>query len=282
MIATATLRDWAGVTDDSKEALLEQIRDGVIGLFARATHRVIVTPPQVYQQVLDVPAIYNGGLSYLETTQSQRIVLAEVPRAKRSGTVTVAADSKAVTGSGTSFTKELSVDPDSAIRIGAETHVVDAITDDTNLTLATAHEAGASGAAYSADLISIECRSGYSSAWVAEDPTDYELEGRTLVSGIRTLPAGERRLRVRYMLGYETGELPDDWELVILKVFRAVYTRRQRRTSSLSVDGAIRVSWADIGSEAKHLRDEVKQFARPMVRVQPGTFLAGGHTQWAA
>lgn len=60
------------------------------------------------------------------------------------GTVSVTAGTRDVTGTGTSFTTALVVGE--AIRIGTQQFTVSAITDDTHLTLSTSHTAGATGA----------------------------------------------------------------------------------------------------------------------------------------
>jgi hypothetical protein len=66
-----------------------------------------------------------------------------------SGTVDVTAGTTAVTGTGSFFSSELAVSD--AIRIGAQTLTVAAITDDTHLTLGAAHTAGATAATAFAD-----------------------------------------------------------------------------------------------------------------------------------
>ena len=68
------------------------------------------------------------------------------------GTVTVLINTTAVTGVGTLFLTELSVGD--KVKIGGEVHIVAAITDNLNLTLAEDHRTGAAGVVigYIADL----------------------------------------------------------------------------------------------------------------------------------
>jgi len=95
----------------------------------------------------------GGGSGALSATQKNEFYMvvvnnagANVETGTLSGTVTVSAGTAAVTGVTTAFTTELNVGD--YIKIGSEEIEISAIADDTNLTLATNHIAGASGLTY--------------------------------------------------------------------------------------------------------------------------------------
>lgn len=92
----------------------------------------------------------GGGSGALSATQKNEFYMvvvnnagANVETGTLSGTVTVSAGTDAVSGTSTAFTTELNVGD--YIKIGSEEIEVSAIADDTNLTLAANHVAGASG-----------------------------------------------------------------------------------------------------------------------------------------
>jgi len=79
------------------------------------------------------------------TDASDNVVFVDrIPDYQLTGTLTVAAAGTVVTGTNTKFQTEL--DEGDSITFGTETHVVDTISSDTSLVLATAHVLGATGA----------------------------------------------------------------------------------------------------------------------------------------
>ena len=85
----------------------------------------------------------SGNVGIGHTSPSGKLHVSDLSKAL-TGTVSVTVDTAAVTGSGTSFTTELS-DGD-RIKIGSKILIVQSITDNTNLTLTSDHTDGANGA----------------------------------------------------------------------------------------------------------------------------------------
>jgi len=286
VVSNETLRGWAGLesSDDSQDATLAIIKNGVLRLMERESGRVFRSPPAPFQEILDVPAFLSGGLSYLDATTVQRILLTDTPYAALTGTVTVSAGGTAVTGSGTSFLTELSADPASAITIAGENILISSIESDTALTLAEAHVAGASAVAPTCSLISLENRPTPASDWSELDPRDFELEGRELYTTDLSLFAGRRTLRVRYRLGTVEDQGDALATLVLKDAFKILYQNADLMASDISVDGAFDVSWQSFGDQQKRVRDLVCSLYRGSFVTGSGNgiFLTGESSTWPA
>lgn len=256
------LRDWAGVADGSSDDTLLLIESGVIKLIASGSNRLLFSPPQIYEETLEATGLVGGGLSGIDASTQQRVRLLEEPQPKLTGTVTVAPGGIVVTGTSTKFLSQLAVG--APITVAAESILVESIESDVSLTLAEPHVAGATDAKATGGLITIEARQTPAGEWTAEDPRLFEVQGRVIWTTSQVLPAGRRLVRIRYLLGWEEGEQPEDIGLLILEMVRSAFRNKNQRAESVSVDGAFSLTWADFGEEAKVFMEQARAIRRPV------------------
>lgn len=259
------LREWAGVSDDTQDAVLRKIEGGVVALLERYTNRRFISPPERATQILNGPETHSGGLSQDMPGPQQWVTLKEPPIAALTGTFTVAPGSAAVTGTGSLATTELSADPASAVIFpGLDPVLVKAITDDTTFELAEALTDGVTDATAEAPIITLETRREGATTWDSMDLTECEVEGRRIYSLKSDFKPGRRTVRAAYRRGFAEGEGPEDVSLLVLEMVKSTYQRKRRRASSVAVTGAFRLQWASFKDEAEGFMAKADLLTRPM------------------
>src|SRR5262245_30024561 len=279
MIDIATVRDWVGGTtaDDARLAI---ILAGVQSFLATETRRLWVSPPQAYEEILDVPTMQDGGLSRLDADSTQRLGLRYEPQGLLSGTATIVAGSTIVTGTSTKFLTQL--EPGSPIRISGVDAKVATIASDTSLTLEEAHP-GATAAKIFGGILSVASRLSTASSWEVVDAATFELDAKSLYSTTEPLSPGNRAARVRYLVGYHSGEAPSDVILLLLDLAKAVHSKIDRELSSISIGGKIAVSWESFGEESARLKMRADILREPMgFSASSGHLLVGNYNEWTS
>lgn len=259
------LREWAGVKDGTQDALLRQIEGGVVRLLEKATNRRFTCPPERIAQMLNGPPVHTGGLSQDDPGPQQWVTLREEPLTILSGTFTIIPGGTAVVGVGTLATQELSAAPPSAVSFdGGDPLLIDEITDDLNFSLAEPHADGVTAANATAELIGVETRREGDKTWDEIDPREVEVDRRRVYSPDNDFYPGRGTVRITYRQGFQEGQGPEDVTLLVLEMVKSAYVRKRRRSSSVAVPGAFRVTWASFKDEAAGFKEKADLLARPL------------------
>lgn len=270
MVSIAQLRDWAGllVGDTSQDLTLTFIAEGVLALIAREANITIMCPPALIEQILDIPQVQLGGVSGVDAATLQHIPLREEPRLKLTGTVSVAAGTKAVTGDGTRVTTQLkAADANgvslSAVVIAGESLLVDTITNDTTFSLTENHVLGATDVSFEVpSVVSLETRGSPTSAFKPIDPRKFETDGAALFTTDTGLPVGKRTTRIRYLFGDELDEGRKDVELIMLDLFKSAHGQKDRGARIVKAFGAFEVDWGDIRNQISSMETRFAALTR--------------------
>lgn len=281
------LREWAGVTGVDQDGTLRLIEAGVVAFIEQGANRLYRCPPERVKQILNGPEVRSRTLTR-EAGPQQWVTLAEPPYTILTGTFSVTAGSTAVVGLESKATEELSASPPTAIVFDDDqVLLVSEIQDDLNFTLTEPHDEGVSAVSATADLIGIETRSEGVSDWDELDPRDgFEVDGRRVYSLSFDFPTGggsssgslslgssasrsgsrggRRTVRITYRRGFEEGEGPADATLLVLEMVKSVFLGKRRRSTSVGVPGAFRITWASFKDQAAAFQAKIEALRRPL------------------
>lgn len=283
MLSIDVAKDWVGLEDGADTTVLQLITDGVVDYVRQATNLPLFTPPVAWEQLLDCRGPVEGGLSLIGQTDYQRFPLYAEPVRLLTGQFAVAQDDTAVTGTASMLTRQLSVVGKTPVRIAGEWSRVSSITDDEAMVIDTAHTAGATDEEIEIGMISVESRASAGKAWYVEDPQLFEISGRSLYTTTRAIPQGLRTLRVRYLVGYDANRQPADIVLLMLRMIQFLWKSKKRTATSVSLDGAIRVTWGDFGKQAESFKRQADDLRGPVGFIgNTGRQLHGDQGEWPA
>lgn len=266
MVTIAQLRDWAKVSTAEYDDTLRLIEAGILELLSKSTNRTLVSPVEMRSAIVTAPELQRHGLTGVMAATQQRIRLIDEVQQYLSGTVAGTADSTTITGTDTRFTEQL-VAGSRFLADAGGWHVVASITSDTELELEGAVEADFDGVAalVPGGVVSIEKRSGAGTEFELLDLADFEMTAEGEIYAVATdLPTTYRGVRVKYLVGYDEGQGPAGIVLLVLQMVKAFWQEKKRSSSSIAIDGAFTVQWADFGGSAQTFMERAKSLRRPV------------------